>query len=632
MTAFFLLLLTLAGPADSRIPVEAIQAWRSIGPDGATVLDFAAGPDRTGTIYALTPGRLFRSSDSGATWGDDVAVPVSGTARLVIASGQVPALYAFSDYGGFPRSLDGGHTWVSANLDGQGVTDLAVDPTNSKRILAAAFTGLWLSEDGSATWRNVLIPGGRAVWFDRFDPRTAFAGGSLMYKSVDGGKTWQPLPGPDDVIRFAQDPRVAGVLYAETEFHGIFKTVDGGDSWIAIGQPIGLLLGLAVDGEGTVYGVTDSGLGIRHDGGSSWEAVSSIPAQATAVLADASVPSQVYVAARHTVYRTNDGGVSFVASNHGLINPGFTSLALDPDNPRRIFLGAGGFPYVARGLIERSSDGGSSWTMSAQDVYASGFALDPVESERVYAAGLGVYRSEDGGAKWIASSDGLSFVVPALLLDPFNPAILYVGSCCGPGGSAGGVYKSTHRGAFWTQKIQGFPKPSEPADLEVDALAADPVTPGVIYAGTRYGVLKSSDRGETWSATGLSSDVRVLAVDPGSPLTVYVGYARSDDGGLTWRDLPAPAGTPIVSLVIDPSGSGVLYAATESGVFRSTDRGETWQSLNQGLRDLCVGSLAIDATGRFLAAATCSKGVYVRQFRPTPQVLQRSAAVSLHKR
>src|SRR5438445_605362 len=103
--------------------------------------------------------------------------------------------------------------------------------------------------------------------------------------------------------------------------------------------------------------------------------------------------------------------------------------------------------------------------------------------------------------------------------------------------------------------------------------------------------------------------VSALAIDPFNTQTIYVsdaGIAKSTDGGESWNALIRQPGTSgVSSVVVDPVHPNVIYAGTYGdGVFRSADGGATWNPLNDGLTNLNISVLAIDASGNFLHAGT----------------------------
>jgi photosystem II stability/assembly factor-like uncharacterized protein len=134
------------------------------------------------------------------------------------------------------------------------------------------------------------------------------------------------------------------------------------------------------------------------------------------------------------------------------------------------------------------------------------------------------------------------------------------------------------------------------------ALAINPANPTTLYAGTFYGVFKSTDAGGYWNrvSTGLPyGPVHALAVDPQTPTTLYAGTSngsifKSVNGGENW----APAGvlaSRIVVFAINPLTPDTLYVGTANhGVFKSADGGASWGAVNKGLTNLDVSALALD--------------------------------------
>ena len=201
---------------------------------------------------------------------------------------------------------------------------------------------------------------------------------------------------------------------------------------------------------------------------------------------------------------------------------------------------------------------------------------------------------------------------------PAQPATFYIGS------SGGGVWKTADAGTSWRNISDGF------FDVgAIGAIAVAPSDPSVIYVGTGEasirgqttspgdGVYKSTNAGKTWLHVGLAATLHIAAivVDPANPNIVYVaaqgspwiasrdrGVYRSRDGGTTWsRVLFVNPTTGAHDLSIDPKDPRIVYAAlwdhqrlpwnirsggSGSGLWQSTDGGDTWHRLRQGLPDL----------------------------------------------
>lgn len=262
----------------------------------------------------------------------------------------------------------------------------------------------------------------------------------------------------------------------------------------------------------------------------------------------------------------------------------------------------------------------------------SAVACSATDANRMYAAGAdgGVWRTDDGGASWSPlSDDWAQQAIGALAIDPTDDDVLVVGT--GEANYANhsrygiGVYRTEDGGAAWSHHAE-----STFAGRTFSKLAIDPTNPSVLYAAVAraggfpalaaakghpnangpVGVFKSTDGGETWShLTGApavpASDV---AIDPSNPTTVYAaigdifghpqnGIWKSTNGGATWAKLSGGLPTSThgrVSVAVAPSNPLRLYAlitnpssgtgggASSLGGFRSDNGGASWASLPIG--------------------------------------------------
>lgn len=250
----------------------------------------------------------------------------------------------------------------------------------------------------------------------------------------------------------------------------------------------------------------------------------------------------------------------------------------------------------------------------------SGFAVDPTNPARYYAAAAsgGVWKTVNSGITWTPVFDGQSsYSIGAITLDPKNPLTVWVGT--GENNSqrsvsyGDGVYRSDDGGKTW--RNLGL-KTSE----HIGRIAIDPKDSNVVYVaaqgplwgpGGERGLFKTTDGGKTWkNILNISEHTGVtdVVIDPQNPETVYAAaYQRrrhmwtlinggpesalykSTDSGATWNKLRA--GLPTVELgriglAISPVDSNVLYATVEAadrkgGIFRSSDRGGSWERRNE---------------------------------------------------
>ncbi len=262
------------------------------------------------------------------------------------------------------------------------------------------------------------------------------------------------------------------------------------------------------------------------------------------------------------------------------------SLAFDPHNPDRVFLG------TSASRLYLSTDGGTNWSRYAQLGAATEMALDhivfdPADSSIMYVAAWSVqsphsdgdlFRSRDAGRTWqvLPAMHGKS--IRALALAPSDPRILVAGAL-------DGVFRSRDRGDHW-ERIS----PAEHREIKnVESIAVDPVNPAVIYAGTWHLPWKTDDGGKSWHSikTGVidDSDVFAIVIHPASPTVVYMsacsGIYKSTTGGQTFRKVQ---GIPYSArrtraLRMDPNDASILYAGTTEGLWKSSDSGATWKRM-----------------------------------------------------
>jgi photosystem II stability/assembly factor-like uncharacterized protein len=222
---------------------------------------------------------------------------------------------------------------------------------------------------------------------------------------------------------------------------------------------------------------------------------------------------------------------------------------------------------------------------------------DPRQADVLYVAafGSGVFKSVDAGRRWVAASRGLDDrAVLALALDPASPEVLYAGT-------DSGVFVSRDGGVSWRRAGAGI------GGRNIRSLAVVSGRPGGLYAATDQGIRYSPDGGRSWRPrdAGLAvRDLRVVRLDPARPERVYAagfgGIYRSEDRGRRWvAASDGLADRRVRALVVDPIRPDTLYAGTAGGgVFETTDGGGRWVPLNDGLRNVTVLSLLAGPSGQ----------------------------------
>ena len=222
--------------------------------------------------------------------------------------------------------------------------------------------------------------------------------------------------------------------------------------------------------------------------------------------------------------------------------------------------------------------------------HAFGYAIaaDPNTKGKLFASTLGsaIALTTDAGATWEPSDTGyLGREVRGIRVDPSDPSRVYAGSFY-----AGGLFKSVDGGQTWQRRKFGSPS------VYVWMPVVDPIQPNVVYAGTQGdGLWKSLDYGDTWTRlNGLPNVVQGISVDPANNSTVFAssqtGIWKSENGGVTWTNVLA---NPSWSVTFVEAAIDIVYATSKTaGVFKSTDRGNTWFAINDGITNLTMGRAA----------------------------------------
>lgn len=421
-----------------------------------------------------------------------------------------------------------------------------------------------------------------------------------------------------EIYALKADPTNSNVVYAGTNRGGIFKSTDGGQTWVAINN-----------------GITDRG--------------SNIYAAVYDIQIDPSNSSMLYIGVWGTlgkcVYRSTNGGTTWQASGQGIIGGGtyVGSLAINPTNTNIVYAGLSKFrgPALYKSIndgaswdttsfsgpvssillnsahpdillvgtlmsgITKSTDGGVTW--SATNLTTGGVGeleADPTDSNKAYAGTYeGIYKTTDAGNTW--SLIGLdTLAVYSISIKQGNPSLIYAGTI-------NGVFKSIDGGTTWEPASNGISHPG------ISSLEFGPQ--GKILAGSfeSGGIFTSTDAGSSWASSniGLTAlEVRFILKDSQNSSVIHAGTAgrgmqKSTDGGLTWQGINTglPRNSIAISGAIDANNSATLYAGVsqypDRGVYKSTNSGDSWTPTT--LVDQHVWSIAIDPfnTGTLYAGA-----------------------------
>src|SRR5829696_4559608 len=320
----------------------------------------------------------------------------------------------------------------------------------------------------------------------------------------------------------------------------------------------------------------------------------------SAIAVDPSSPAHVLAGAAHGgVWESRDRGASWAPRTDYAATLTVGAIAFDRSNPLRVYVGLGEgnwWAYLGAGIL-RSTDGGSTWsTLCTAPFVGQGFydlIVDPANSQHLLAGTAGgLYVSNDGGVTWTRRRTARTW---SLSMAPAGGPSAQILAAC-----SDGLWRSTNGGNTWN----AVTLPGTPGAFDRLAVAIAQSNPAVAYAwgargGTAYLWRRASG---TWKSVAPPPGVSTgqawydwfVAVAPDRDTQVYCGAIEVHRGDLsgttwTWRNLTnkGTAGDSIHpdqhAIAFEPGQPNTIYVGNDGGVYRSPDRGITWQHCNNGL-------------------------------------------------
>ena len=655
-------------PLSDHTPVSSIGAL-SVAPSNRNVIYVGTGEAAPRGDITYGDG-VYKSVDGGKSWANTglkdsrqigalIVDPNNPDIVLVAALGH--AFGPNAERGVF-RTTDGGKSWTKTLFkDNQtGAVDVSFDPHDSKIVYAALWqarrlpwnfssggpgSGLYRSTDGGVTWSRLSGNGLPAGILGRIHVSVSGADSNRVYamieaaqgglfRSDDGGAHWRRVNSDGRLTQRAwyfstilADPKRADTVYAENT--GLFRSTDGGKTFNLLPARHGDHHGLWIDptDPNRIIDASDGGATISFDGGKNWTTQNNQPtAQFYHVAVDNQFPYYVYGAQQDNsnlaiASRDDEGAIGEKDwFNAGGGECGF--VIADPRDPSIIYSTSENF------IVRFNKHTEQDRVISVWPVDASGHAAKDLEHR----------------FNWTSP----------LAMSPSNPDTLYYGM--------ERLYKTTNDGSSWTaisgdltrndkskQQASGGPITKDITSVEyydtIFAVAESTLKKGMIWVGTDDGLVQLTlNGGGTWTNVtphdmpewGTVSMIEPSRYDAG---TAYVAVDRhklddikpyvfkTADGGKSWKRIDAglPDGAFVHAVREDSAKRGLLYAATETGVFVSFDDGGHWQSLQLNLPRSPVHDLAVK--GDDLVVATHGRSFWILDdVAPLRQVAQASAA------
>jgi photosystem II stability/assembly factor-like uncharacterized protein len=664
--------------------------WRNIGPHRGGRGKSAVGiPDQPNVFFiGFHNGGVWKTTDYGRTWVplfDDQ--PSGSVGAIAIAPSNPEIIYVGSGEGlqrpdlatgdGIYRSDDGGKTWTHHGLrDAQQIPQIVVDPNNPDRLFVAALghpygpneeRGVFRSSDGGKSFEKVLYKGPDVGAADvAIDPRNP----SVIYAAL-----WEARQGPWENAAFTGPGS------------GLYKSTDGGTTWNQVGKglPAGeeglgrIGLGICDADPNRIYAIIASparmgGLYHSSDAGASFTRVNSDSriwsreGDFHEVKTDPTNCNTVY-AANIASWKSVDGGKTFIDFRGAPGGDDYHRIWINPRHPNIIIQIAdqgavitvnGGetwsswynqptaqfyhvntdnaFPYRVCGgqqesgsacVPSRGDDGQITfreWHPVGVEEY--GYVVpDPLDPDIVYGGKITRYDRRTGQVQNIAprvlrdSSYRVVRTMPVAFSPVDNKTLFFASNT---------VWKTLNGGQSWTQISPDLARPTWEVPENVGkyrgteaatpsrrgvvyALAPSPVDINTLWAGTDDGLIHlTRDGGKTWNDV-TPPDLRPWAkvsIMDASPFDVNTAYAaintfrlddlrphiyRTHDGGKSWTHITGgiPDGGIVNVVREDPKQRGLLYVGTEQAVYVSLNDGESWQSLRLNMPATSIRDLVI---------------------------------------
>ena len=527
-----------AGPGD----------WSGQGPFGGIIGSLKPDPTLATRLYAGTNNGFFRSDDGGASWTlaeNGLLMGHPGNGVFAVSPTLSGGLWLFDDAGRLYASSDGGNDWLPTGyLLGAApaaLTYALADGGAGTLWLAANASGLQVSSDNGASFAAAGggFPSGQTVTLVATDPGDAQHVIAGTASSCDAGSGVCPI-------------------YVSANGGGSWNTaaISGAQSAVGSSQH---LTAVAFGPGGTVYALygdpnfTGSYLLSSSDDGANWtahaqggQALAASPTDALTVFVDAN--------------KSVDGGASFTPlgttgrNTNGTFVPGTSSIAVGANYPAtpRIWIGT---PYAG---VYLSNDDGATWSSSNDGITATeirSVVVHPNDNTRIYA-GFGdsigdpsqaFYRSTSTGT-WTASNSGLgAYQLRTILIDPTTAGTI---------GST--VLFAVGSGFDWS---------------------------GGVRTGRNSGIYKSLDGGLTWATQNGGIPVSGSGHYAGGLRTI-IADPRSCDGRGPTAPLCTSSDPPLQTLYVTGAGRpDALSTAHPYRVMKSTDGGATWADSSTGLPD-----------------------------------------------
>ena len=596
------------------------------------------------TLYMIVRGNLFKSTNGGNSW-QRLVQGIDNHGNLVaftLASQNNQILYLSALTDGIYKSEDGGKSWFKAN---QGLANLLLDTlvtsADGKTVLAAGYDrGLYYSDNGGDSWQTIIEePKITALAIHPQQNNYIVVGDrqGKLYLSQDGGKTWQreTIVGKGSTITAIAFSPTDSTMYLGTEKEGVWQSKDEGKTFVALNSanaPVKIqdIVPLANQNQTSLF-VSDWNKGVffSNDQGKSWTLYNQgLTQDSQADQKNFQRPHFNDIALSpsfnqdQTLFVTGFNGL-FKSTNKGqnwqevdAFRRSIIGLVISPDYANDATVAV--LNYVGEAYLSR--DRGETWQPMYQGLelpsLTRNFTPPKIEPRRFFQMAISPNYSEDKtifatvlwtkfltytdkSQRWRISSPPQEARSMAIAVSPnfAQDQTIYLAA------QKGVIFQSTNGGKSFTPvgKIERQKGNESPSLVISPNFASD----GTLYVTGGKGIYKSIDRGQTWQETTNDTPLQdrfnlKLAISPNyqEDRTVIVSTAGglfiTNNGGDSWQQLTNSRfaeDAPLTGVGISPNYSQdktFLISIRGKGLFKTTDRGKTWQAIGDNSFNLAL--------------------------------------------
>jgi photosystem II stability/assembly factor-like uncharacterized protein len=634
---------------DGKTDISSVGAI-TVAPSDPNVIYVGTGESQLREDLTYGTG-VYRSTDAGQTWShlgladaqQITAIRVHPTNPDIAYLAAIGHAFGPNTERGIYRTMDGGKSWKKILFinDSTGGNDISIDPTNPRIIFASMWkfqrtawgmeagggkSGLWKSTDAGDTWTEITANPGMpkapigkiGVAVSPANPRRIYAsveakdtlGG--IFRSDDGGDTWNRVNGQQQFqIRpwyysgVTADPSNENTLWVMNL--QVWKSIDGGKTFTRSRVPHGDTHIMWVDPKNSdrLINGNDGGATVSLDGGKSWSSIMNQPtAQFYHVVTDDQFNYRLLGAQQDnstvSIASRSDFGAIGERDWWPVAGCENAHIAVDPRDPNITYGGCYTGMMMRHDNRTQQTRDIAVWLSNydgipAKDVpnrfqWTFPILLSPHDPGVLYAASQNVWKSTTEGRSWEKISPDLTYADPATL------------------GPSGGPVHKDMTGTEWYATIY--------------SLAESPVAKGTLWTGSDDGrVHITRDGGKTWTEVtpkAMVKNTRITGIEASKydPAVAYMSATRyqmddyrpyfykTSDFGKSWMRIDAglPMGAYARSIREDVVRRGLLFAATETGVYVSFDDGVKWETLQLNLPRVSVRDIRVH--GNDLVVAT----------------------------